>query len=37
MDFQANLCESFAEDKKQHYCGGLVLEWGISQKAVFNH
>jgi len=21
LDFQANLCESFAEDKKQHYCG----------------
>jgi len=25
LDFQANLCEAFAEDKKQHYCGDLVL------------
>ena len=25
--FQANLCEVFAEDKKQHYCGDLVLGW----------
>jgi len=25
--FQANLCEVFAEDKKQHYCGDLVLVW----------
>ena len=23
--FQANLCEVFAEDKKQHYCGDLLL------------
>jgi len=37
MDFQANLSEAFAEDKKQHYCGDLVLGWGISQKTVFNH
>jgi len=24
LHFQANLCEVFAEDKKQHYCGDLV-------------
>jgi len=27
LHFQANLCEVFAEDKKQHYCGDLVLRW----------
>ena len=27
--FQANRCEAFAEDKKQHYCGDLVLVWGV--------
>jgi len=37
MDFQENLSEAFAEDKKQHYCGDLVLGRGISQKTVFNH
>jgi len=37
MDFQANLSEAFAEDKKQHYCGYLVLAWWNSQKTVFNH
>jgi len=37
VDFQANLYESFDEDKKQHYCGDLVWGWGISQKTVFNH
>jgi len=26
VDFPANLCEAFDEDKKQHYCGDLV--WG---------
>jgi len=29
MHFQANLCVAFAEDKKQHYCGGLVLGWAV--------
>ena len=37
LDFQANLCEAFGEDKKQHYCGDLVLGWGVWQKTVFNH
>jgi len=35
--FQANLCEVFVEDKQQHYCGDLVLEWAVLQKTVFNH
>jgi len=35
--FQANLCEVFAEDKQQHYCGDLVLELEVLQKADFNH
>jgi len=25
LDFLANLCEAFAEDKRQRYCGDLVL------------
>ena len=25
LDFQANLCEAFAEDRKQRYCGDLNL------------
>ena len=25
LHFQANLCEVFAENKKQHYCGDLAL------------
>jgi len=29
LNFQANFCEAFAEDKKQHYCGDLVLGWGV--------
>jgi len=29
LGFQTNLCEAFAEDKKQHYCGDLVLGWGV--------
>jgi len=29
LDFLANLCEAFAEYKKQHYCGDLVLGWGV--------
>jgi len=37
LDFQANLCEAFAEDKKQHYSGELVLGWRVQQKTVFNH
>jgi len=32
-----NLCEASDEDKKQHYCGDLVLGWGVSQNIVFNH
>ena len=27
LNFQANLCEVFAENKQQHYCGDLVLGW----------
>jgi len=30
--FQANLCEVFAEDKQQHYCGDLVLGWAVLQR-----
>jgi len=26
LHFQANLCEVFAEDKQQHYCGDLVQD-----------
>ena len=37
LHFQANLCEVFAEDKQQHYCGVLVLGWAVLQKTVFNH
>jgi len=29
LDFQANLCEAFAEDTQQHYCGDLVLGRGV--------
>jgi len=29
LDLQTNLCEALAEDKKQHYCGDLVLGWGV--------
>jgi len=32
LHFQANLCEVFAEDKQQHYCGDLVLGWAVLQK-----
>jgi len=32
LDFQANLCEAFAEDKKQHDCGELVLGWRVQQR-----
>jgi len=27
LDFQANLCEVLAEDKKQHYYEDLLLGW----------
>ena len=37
LDFQANLCEFFSENKQQHYCGDLVLGWVVLQKTVFNH
>jgi len=37
LHFQANLCEAFAEDKQQHYCGDLVLGWAVWQKTVFIH
>jgi len=37
FDFQANLCQAFAEDKKQHYCGDLVLFWdGEFSKRLFS-
>jgi len=29
LDFQTCLCEAFAEDKKQQYCGDLFLGWGV--------
>jgi len=34
LHFQANLCEIFAEDQKQHYCGDLVLGLVVLQKTV---
>jgi len=34
LHFQKNLCEAFAEDKKQHYCGDLVLEWAVLQECL---
>jgi len=37
LHFQANLCDVFAEDKQQHYCGDLVSGWVVLQKTVFNH
>jgi len=37
LDFQENLCKTFAEEKKQHYCGDLVLGWAVLQKTVFNY
>ena len=37
LQFQANFCEVFAENKQQHYCGDLVLGWVVLQKTVFNH
>jgi len=37
LHFQANLCEVFAENKQQHYCGDLASGWVVLQKTVFNH
>ena len=37
LHFQASLCEIFAENQKQHYCGDLVLGLLVLQKTVFNH
>jgi len=37
LHFQVILCEVFAEDKQQHYCGDLVLGWAVLQNTVFNH
>jgi len=34
---ESYLCEVFAKDKQQHYCGDLVLGWAVLQKTVFNH
>jgi len=28
LHFQANLCEVFAKDKKQHYCGDIGFTMG---------
>jgi len=36
LHFQANICEVFAEDKKQHYCRDLFLGGAVLQKTVFN-
>ena len=30
LDFQEYLCQAFAEDKKQHHCGDLVLGWSLA-------
>jgi len=32
LDFQANLCEAFVEDKKQHCCGDLVWDGELSKR-----
>jgi len=37
LHFQANHCETFAEEKKQHYCRDLGLGWAILPKTVFKH
>jgi len=37
LHFQENHFEVFAEDKKQHYCGDLILGWAVLQKIVFSH
>jgi len=35
IHFQANLCEAFAEDRKQHYYGDLVLGWGVLSSSLY--
>jgi len=35
LDFEANLCEAFAEDKKQHYCGDLVWDVELFKRLFF--
>jgi len=37
LDFQANRCAPFAEDKNQHYFGDSVVGWGPQLKTVFHH
>jgi len=37
LHLQENLRKAFAEDKKQNYCGDLVIGWAVLQKSVFNH
>jgi len=37
LEFSGKPLRSFAEDKRQHYCGDLVLGWVVLQKAVANH
>jgi len=32
LDFQAYICEAFAEDKKQHYCEDLVWDVELIKK-----
>jgi len=29
LHVQEKSCEVFAEDKRQHYCGNLVLGWAV--------
>jgi len=36
QEFQANLCEVFSDDKKQHYCGNLLLGWAICKRLFSN-
>jgi len=35
LNFQANLCEVFAEDESRHCYGDLVLGWAVLQNTVF--
>jgi len=37
VHFSGKSLRSFVEDKKQYFCGDLVLGWAVLQKAVFNH
>ena len=37
LHFEANLCDVFAENKQQDYCGDLVFGWVVLQKTAFNH